>query len=220
MTLKARKFFRRDTIMSKKTIKDENGKTYTVKEKKPFYKKWWFWVLIVIIVIGFASCSNNSSSSKDSSSNNINDNKTEKVTHKNTTDHVDIDKQVFKIGQTASYDNMDVKVNSVKSANSIGDETPDDGNQYVIVNVTLKNNGSESQDYNDLDFKFDNNGDIKDSTTVSSDNNEMNSGELDKGATITKDVIGEVPSNINVSSLKLVYEPDFFNNTKIHFQLQ
>lgn len=196
--------------MSKKTVKDENGKTYTVKEKKPFYKKWWFWLLIVIIIIGFASCSNSSSDNSSSESST----KTEKVTKKK-----DISKQLFKVGQTASYDGIDIKVNNVKSASSIGDETPDDGNQYVIVSVTLKNNSDESKDYNDIDFKFDNNGDIKDSTTVSSDSNEMNSGELDKGASITKDVIGEVPSNVDVSSLKLIYEPNFFNDTKIHFEL-
>lgn len=199
--------------MSKKTVKDENGKTYTVKEKKPFYKRWWFWLLIVIIIIGFASCSGGGDDSDNSSSDSSS--KTEKVSKKK-----DVSEQLFKIGQTASYDDVDIKVNSVKAANSIGDETPDDGNQYVIVSVTLKNNGNESKDYNDIDFKFDNNGDIKDSTTVSSDTNEMDTGELDKGASITKDVIGEVPSNVDVSSLKLVYEPDFFNDTKIHFELK
>lgn len=199
--------------MSKKTIKDENGKTYTVKEKKPFYKKWWFWLLIIIIVIVFVSCSNSGDSSNNSSSDTSS--KTENVSKKK-----DISDQLFKVGQTASYDDVDIKINSVKTANSIGDETPSDGNQYVIVSVTLKNNGSESKDYNDIDFKFDNNGDIKDSTTVSSDTNEMNTGELDKGASITKDVIGEVPSSVNVNSLKLVYEPSFFNDTKIHFELK
>lgn len=38
--------------MSKKTIIGDDGKKYTVKEKKPFYKKWWFIVIIAIIVIG------------------------------------------------------------------------------------------------------------------------------------------------------------------------
>ena len=52
-----------------------------------------------------------------------------------------------------------------------------------------------------LDFKFYNKKDIKDSTTVSSNNNEMNTGELDKDATTTKDVIGEVQVNTDVNSL-------------------
>lgn len=37
--------------MAKKKITGEDGKTYTVKVKKPIYKRVWFWVLIVIIAI-------------------------------------------------------------------------------------------------------------------------------------------------------------------------
>ena len=33
-----------------KTIKGDDGKQYTVKEKKPFYKKVWFWILAVIVI--------------------------------------------------------------------------------------------------------------------------------------------------------------------------
>ncbi|WP_276320777.1 hypothetical protein [Lactobacillus crispatus] len=34
-----------------KEIKGEDGKTYVVKEKKPWYKRWWVWVIIVIVAI-------------------------------------------------------------------------------------------------------------------------------------------------------------------------
>ena len=34
----------------KKTIKGDDGKQYTMKEKKPFYKKIWFWILAVIVI--------------------------------------------------------------------------------------------------------------------------------------------------------------------------
>lgn len=197
--------------MSKKTITDENGKKYTVKEKKPFYKRWWFWLIVVIIAIGiFGSAGSSSKSKNDSNTQQTATNKT--ATNKN---------KVFKLGQTATHDNVDLKVNNVKYANSIGQETPQDGNQFAIVNVTLKNNSNESKDYNTLDFKIDNNGDIKDSTCISSDNNDMQSGEMDKGASITKDVIFEIPNNADKSNLKLVYEPSFFNdNLKIRFALQ
>ncbi|KXA07722.1 FxLYD domain-containing protein [Finegoldia magna] len=42
----------------KKTVKGEDGKEYTMKEKKPFYKKVWFWALVVIIIIAIASQGN------------------------------------------------------------------------------------------------------------------------------------------------------------------
>lgn len=42
-----------DIEMAKK-IKGEDGKTYVVKEKKPWYKRWWVWVIIVIVAIFIA----------------------------------------------------------------------------------------------------------------------------------------------------------------------
>lgn len=37
----------------KKTFVGEDGKTYHVKEKKPFYKKWWFILIAIIVVLSF-----------------------------------------------------------------------------------------------------------------------------------------------------------------------
>lgn len=34
-----------------KKIKGEDGKTYEVKTKKPWYKRWWVWVLVVIAIV-------------------------------------------------------------------------------------------------------------------------------------------------------------------------
>lgn len=38
--------------MKKKTIIGEDGKEYSVKEKKPFYKRWWFIVIAGIFLLG------------------------------------------------------------------------------------------------------------------------------------------------------------------------
>lgn len=38
--------------MANKKVVGEDGKTYTVKVKKPFYKRVWFWILIIIMVAG------------------------------------------------------------------------------------------------------------------------------------------------------------------------
>ncbi|EGS31042.1 hypothetical protein HMPREF9130_1517 [Peptoniphilus sp. oral taxon 375 str. F0436] len=59
--------------MSKKTIVGDDGKEYTVKEKKPFYKKWWFILIVAIIVIsilGKAFGGDTNTSSTNSSSTN------------------------------------------------------------------------------------------------------------------------------------------------------
>lgn len=60
--------------MAKKKVTGEDGKTYVMKEKKPFYKKVWVWILVVIVVaaiggsLGGGDKDKADSGSKDSSS--------------------------------------------------------------------------------------------------------------------------------------------------------
>ncbi len=53
--------------MAKKKITGEDGKQYTVKVKKPFYKRVWFWILVVIIAVGVGSQMGGSSDKDDKS---------------------------------------------------------------------------------------------------------------------------------------------------------
>ncbi len=57
--------------MAKKQVYEgDDGKKYTVQEKKPFYKKWWFWLLVLAIIFAIynsgqkdkATTTNNSAS--------------------------------------------------------------------------------------------------------------------------------------------------------------
>ena len=49
---------------------------------------------------------------------------------------------------------------------------------------------------------------------------EMNTGSLDKGASITKDLVGQVPIQLQNNKLLLTYQPDSLDdNLKIKFQL-
>lgn len=42
--------------MAKKQVYEgDDGKKYTVQEKKPFYKKWWFWILALVIIFAIYS---------------------------------------------------------------------------------------------------------------------------------------------------------------------
>lgn len=54
--------------MAKKKITGEDGKQYTVKVKKPFYKRVWFWILVVLVVGGIGSQMGGGSSDKDDKS--------------------------------------------------------------------------------------------------------------------------------------------------------
>ncbi|GEL13985.1 hypothetical protein FC15_GL001680 [Lapidilactobacillus concavus DSM 17758] len=54
--------------MAKKKITGEDGKEYSVKVKKPFYKRVWFWVLAIIVIAVVGSKLGGGSSDKDDKS--------------------------------------------------------------------------------------------------------------------------------------------------------
>ncbi|ALC08151.1 hypothetical protein [Lactiplantibacillus plantarum] len=89
--------------MSKK-VTGEDGKTYVVKEKKPWYKKWWIWVIAIIVVIflfaafgGSDSDSSSSSSSTDSTAKSSS--KKKQAVEKNTAKAVTLGAGTYKVGR-------------------------------------------------------------------------------------------------------------------------
>lgn len=92
--------------MSKKTITGEDGKTYTVKEKKAWYKKWWVWIIaiIIILIIG-ASMGGSSSDDSSSSSKEATTKQTKDADDSGTanTKEIPIDNQTAKVINQTSY---------------------------------------------------------------------------------------------------------------------
>lgn len=187
--------------MSKK-ITDKDGNTYV--QKKPFYKRFWFWILaiIVIIVIGgmVGGESDTSSSSSSSSTSSL--------------------KSSYKVGEAATYNGYSFKVNSVKYWSGDDMDTPDSGKEYIIVNVTITNKGDEKQDYNPYDFKLNSDGNSTDLDEILTNEeyskDTLNSGTLDKGATVSGNLIGQAKKD---SKLKLEYKPSFFDDKTIDVPL-
>ncbi|MEH1647581.1 DUF4352 domain-containing protein [Pediococcus pentosaceus] len=196
--------------MSKKTITGEDGKTYNVKEKKAWYKKWWVWIIaiVLIIIIGGALGSGNDSSSNNNSS-------ATKSSSKSSL------KKSYKVGESATYKGYSFKVNSVKYWDGDNDmDTPKSGNEFVIVNVTITNKGDEKQDYNSYDFKLNSDGNSTDFDEILTNDeyskDVLDSGTLDKGATVSGNLIGQAKKD---SKLKLEYKPSFFDDKTIDVPL-
>ena len=170
----------------------------------------------LLLGLALAGCGSNSADQSHNDST-----KTEKKAAASSHQTNDVYKTVYKVGQTAATDKVSIKLNSVKDSNGSDTDQPEQGKKYVIANVTLTNKSDESMDYNELDFKFDNNGNNTDPTSVTLNGvNCMGSGTLDKGASITKDVVGEVSQNTQ-GKFQLTYQPDDLDNNKlIHFNLQ
>jgi len=195
--------------MAKKIV-DENGNTYV--QKKPFYKRVWFWVLAVIVVIIFGSMSGSGDKAKkvsDDSAKKVSDSSTNKS--ESSSSVAPATNTTFKVGETAEYKGVQFKVNKVDFTNGDPDvDTLDTGKQYVVVNITIMNNGDEKYDYNPLDFKLDDNGNQTDmSEFTTSVQDELHSGTLAKGASVTGNLVGQANTS---DKLKLIYEGNVFSS--------
>ena len=178
------------------------------KQPKPWYKVWWFWVLVVIVLFVLGGMMSGSGGSSRSSSS------------KSKTHRVSPFKKTYKVGQIANYKGYKFKVNKVKYFAGNSMDTPKSGNQYVICNVTIKNDSHEKQDYNAMDFELNANGNTTDFdeilTTGNYDNNTLDSGSLDKGATVSGNLIGQAKKN---AKLRLEYQPSFLDDKTIKVNL-
>ncbi|GHP13023.1 hypothetical protein YK48G_04480 [Lentilactobacillus fungorum] len=178
------------------------------KQPKPWYKVWWFWILVIIIVLVLGGMMNDSSSSSSSSD------------RKPKAHKVSPFKRTYKVGQVVNYKGYKFKVNRVKYFSGNSMDTPKSGNQYVICNVTIKNDSHEKQDYNEMDFQLSANGNTTDFgeilTSGNYENNTLDSGSLDKGATVSGNLIGQAKKD---AKLKLEYQPSFLDDKTINVNL-
>lgn len=110
------------------------------KEKKPFYKKTWFIVLVIIFVIAGASGTMSGSGSVTSSnSSNTTENSKEETTKKSE------EETTYHIGDKVVVGDVEYVVNSIKTEKSVGTDylKVDSKGTFLIVNVTVKNNGDK-----------------------------------------------------------------------------
>lgn len=200
-----------------KKIKGEDGNYYKVK--KPFYKKVWFWILVVILVGGIggafgggdepeATKVESSSSQKDNGVQNVvNENTTEESTEESSEEA-----EEFHIGDTVSVDGYEITVNTVDYSDGGEFSTPDDGKQFVIINLTITNNTDKKESFNELDYSLNVDG-VSSTTgfTYLDGVDTLSSGDLDPSATVTGNLVAQAAPD---TSLKLRYEGNMFLQDK------
>ncbi|MDB5161987.1 MAG: hypothetical protein JWM52_495 [Candidatus Saccharibacteria bacterium] len=114
-------------------------------------------------------------------------------------------KKDYKKGETATFGQFEVKVNSVKrdyvpeNAYSAADE----GKELIVLNVTAKNVGSESKYISSYDFKINEAG-VSNASSYVDVTPTFDSGDISAGASITGNIVYEVTKG--ASDLKLQYE--------------
>lgn len=116
----------------------------------------------------------------------------------------------FNKNQTAIFGNFQVKVNSVQR-DYMPESTyyqPEAGKEYVVVNLTVKNIGDDSELVAPYTFSLTSNGLEATDAFVSIDS-ELPSTDLQPGTSVTGDVVFEV--NKGASNLKLTYTTTLYD---------
>lgn len=199
-----------------KKVMGADGKEYKVK--KPFYKRVWFWILVIIVLVVIGGGLNNKGKTSSESTEKTAVSKTDK-TSASTASSSEPEDKVYKVGEVASYKGYEIKVNNVKFDQGDDINTPDSGKQYVIANITITNNTDKSQDYNPFFFKLNADGNKTDFSEITTNvEDTLHSGSLDKGATVTGNLVGQAKTD--AKSLQLQYQPSFWNDKSIKIDLK
>lgn len=196
----------------KKEIVGEDGKTYKIKEKKPFFKKVWFWVLIVLVIIIGASLSGGDSkkgTAKKVDSAPKTSEKADSKKDEKTGDKKEVD---FKVGDTVDIDGYQIKVNKVDYSEGTEFSKPEDGKEFAIINITITNKTGKKTSFNPLDYSINQNGVSSSAGFTYLDNvDTLSSGDLDPDATVTGNLVAEVKKD---TPFKLRYDGNFFLEDK------
>lgn len=194
--------------MAKKIVRGDDGKEYEVRVKKPFLKKWWVWVLVALLLFFVIGALSGNSDNDDT----VKKNKTAKSKSEDKLD------KVHNIGDKVSYKGYEITVNSIEFPKPGEYDSIDDGKKYAEVNITINNKTGETQSYNPYDFQISEDGARHDFDAFRSESkDELHSGDLDDGATVSGNMLAEVKEG---SKLQLVYKASIWNDKTVRFNLE
>ena len=181
------------------------------KSQKTIYKKWWFWLIVIIVVISILG------------SNSSDDNfytPTDSTYNQSNSSSMENSNKIYSVGQEATLGTGSIIVTKIEKSSGSTYETPKSGKEFVIVYVTIKNNGSSNLSYNPYDFKMQNSlGQQEDiSFTIIDQDTSLQSGELVSGGSVSGTIVFEEP--INDSNLTLIYQDNYWSNKSIQIKLQ
>ena len=142
----------------------------------------------------------------------------EEVTKKEETKKEEV-KDVYAVGEEVSLDNKILIVNKVEKSQGSEYNKPKDGQEFVIIDVTIKNNDDKEITYTPYDFEVQNSkGNITNITfTTANTDTALSSGKLASGGTVTGTIAFEEP--IDDLELILKYKTSFFGDKEIKVKL-
>lgn len=156
------------------------------KQKKSIFKRWWFWLIVIIIIGGFIGAGSNEPT-KVNSSNSSQNSQTQNSTSEDKT-------ETFKVGDTIKVKNYEITVNKVRVSDGDDFAKPKDGNEFLYVDVTVKNISNEEQTVSSIAmFKVVDKDGRSFNQAITTDQNGQLDGTVGKGRKITGEYVVEVP---------------------------
>lgn len=124
-------------------------------EKRSKKRKILKWIIIVVVVIGVVGAVTGGGSS-DSSSQNGNTAQNESNNGSENSDSSENKEKTYGIGETVKVGDIEYTVNSINSQKTVGTEYLNTKAQetFLVINLTLKNNGKDAIDVSDSFFKL------------------------------------------------------------------
>ncbi|RJR28926.1 DUF4352 domain-containing protein [Candidatus Microgenomates bacterium] len=127
--------------------------------------------------------------------------------------------EIFALGDTVNLDGKAVTVNEVKSYASKNQFlAPKQGNKFVAVDVTLKNNGDEAYSYNVLEFSLQDNKDYSYTNAATDIEPYITVGAIQPGQSVRGFIAFEIPKENE--PVKIVYTPDFWGTSQVIIELK
>lgn len=126
---------------------------------------------------------------------------------------------IFNIGDIITYKDLTLSVTQVHRSNGNEFDYPKSGMEFVIVTVSIYNDGNQNISYNPYYFKMQNSqGQVENVTFETIDSNTvLEAGELVPGGTVTGTVTFEEPQND--TGLILQYEYSMFDKVPLRFHV-
>lgn len=114
--------------------------------------------------------------------------------------------KIYAINDLITHEGVEYKVNSVDMNGGSGFSKAENGEKYVVVNITINNKSKSDYDYNPLDFKLSMDGNEPNVSTIAPDNvDTFDSGTLKPGATLTGNLVIGKTNPDNAKELLLVH---------------
>ena len=130
--------------------------------------------------------------------------------------------QIFNVGDVVEVDNIRASITGIEKSQGNQFTNPEDGNEYVFVNMTIENTSNEELNLSSLlcfnSYVDDVVADISFSAQVSKDSNKTMDGTIASGKKIVGNLAYELP--VDWENLEIHFEPNFWNNSSIKWIVQ